>query len=187
MKLSVTCVLVSQCETNYQIYIIPHCIATLKDVMANSILVHQRQNTIDQRRLKYKWQIFPEIGLPSAINVTTKNLPSDEQFGDVKAYNFTKDAIDSSITLQFTAAFATIDSLGQFEQLATAMGKPEFPTYEISRWTRDEEFGRQMLNGVNPVVIERCTALPRNFPVTNSMVNASMDRGLSLEDELKVS
>ena len=146
--------------------------------------MYQRQSTIDQRRLKYKWQVFPAIGLPSAIDVTSKQLPGDEQFGVVKGTDFTKYAI---ITLQFAAAFTTIDSLSQFEHLATAMEKPEFPTYELSRWMRDEEFGRQMLNGVNPMVIERCTILPPNFPVTSSMVKGFMDRGLSLEDEMKVS
>ena len=91
--------------------------------------MHQRQSTIDQRRLKYKWQVFPAIGLPSAIDVTSKQLPSDEQFGVVKGTDFTKNTISAAVTLQFSAAFTTIDSLSQFEQLATAMGKPEFPTY----------------------------------------------------------
>ena len=149
--------------------------------------MHQRQSTIDQRRLKYKWQVFPAIGLPSAIDVTSKQLPGDEQFGVVKGTDFTKNTISAAVTLQFSAAFTTIDSLSQFEQLAKAMGKPEFPTFDIARWTRDEEFGRQMLNGVNPMVIERCAILPPNFPVTSSMVNSSMDRRLSLEDEMKVS
>ena len=155
--------------------------------MPNSILVRQRQSVIDQRRLKYKWQAFPKIGLPSAIDVSSLNLPSDEQFGVVKGIDFTKDGIASAVILEFTAVFTYIDSLSQFEQLAKAMGKPEFPTYELSRWMRDEEFGRQMLNGVNPMVIERCATLPPNFPVTSSMVKSSMDSGLSLEDEMKVS
>ena len=30
------------------------------------------------------------------------------------------------------------------------------PAYEGYRWVSDVEFGRQMLNGVNPVLIRRC-------------------------------
>ena len=149
--------------------------------------MHQRQTAVDQRKQKYNWQVFPDIGMPSAIDVSSKNLTNDEQFGTVKGIDFTKDAIASSVTLLFTAAFTDIESLSQFEQLATAMGKPEFPTYEVSRWTRDEEFGRQILNGVNPVIIERCSTLPPNFPVTNAMVKDSMDRNSDLEGEMKVS
>ena len=125
--------------------------------------------------------------MPSAIDMRSKNLTSDEQFGSVKGIDFTKDAISAAVTLQFTAAFTEIKSLSQFEQLATAMGKlDQFPTFEISRWTHDEEFGRQILNGVNPVIIERCSSLPPNFHVTNAMVDTSMDRNLSLDDAMKV-
>ena len=55
-----------------------------------------------------------------------------------------------------------------------------------SRWTTDEEFGQQILNGVNPVMICRCSTLPDNFPVTNDMVKNSLVRNMSLEEEMKV-
>ena len=60
------------------------------------------------------------------------------------------------------------------------------PVFEGHRWVLDVEFGRQMLNGVNPVVIEKCSSLPDYFPVTNEMVKSYLTRGLSLEEEMEV-
>ena len=58
--------------------------------------------------------------------------------------------------------------------------------YEGNRWIRDVEFGRHILNGANCVLIERCTELPSNFPVTNQMVRHILCRGMSLQAEMKV-
>uniref|UniRef100_A0A8B9LJ21 Arachidonate 15-lipoxygenase type B n=1 Tax=Astyanax mexicanus TaxID=7994 RepID=A0A8B9LJ21_ASTMX len=52
-------------------------------------------------------------------------------------------------------------------------------------WQEDEFFGYQTLNGLNPMLIERCTKLPSNFPVTEDMVRSSLE-GSSLETEMTV-
>uniref|UniRef100_A0A7N8XJ22 Lipoxygenase domain-containing protein n=1 Tax=Mastacembelus armatus TaxID=205130 RepID=A0A7N8XJ22_9TELE len=55
--------------------------------------------------------------------------------------------------------------------------------YVQDHWKEDAFFGYQFLNGVNPMMIQRCTTLPRNFPVTDDMVFLS-GQG-SLTDEMK--
>ena len=59
------------------------------------------------------------------------------------------------------------------------------PWLENELWKKDEEFGRQILNGINPAMIERCTAIPENFLVNNSTVSDSLTRGLTLEEEME--
>lgn len=49
------------------------------------------------------------------------------------------------------------------------------------RFGRDLEFGRQRLNGVNPVLIKRCEKIPEKFPVTDEIVEGLLDEGDSLD------
>ncbi|XP_042260828.1 arachidonate 12-lipoxygenase, 12R-type-like isoform X2 [Thunnus maccoyii] len=50
-------------------------------------------------------------------------------------------------------------------------------------WRNDTFFGYQFLNGVNPMMIQRCTVLPENFPVTDDMVFPT--GRWTLEDEMQ--
>lgn len=120
------------------------------------------------------------------MNCASSKLPADEQFAKVKNFDFTKDSIESVGFLGLKGVFTTLDSLHSYELLARTMGKPSMPVFEGHRWVLDTEFGRQMLNGVNPVVIEKCSSLPEYFPVTNEMVQSYLTRGLTLEEEMEV-
>lgn len=46
--------------------------------------------------------------------------------------------------------------------------------------------GRQMLNGVNPIVIVRCNKLPDNCEIKNSHVEGLLNSGKTLETEMAV-
>ena len=60
------------------------------------------------------------------------------------------------------------------------------PIFELARWTSDAEFGRQILNGTNCIIVQRCTKLPPNFPVTQEMVKRSLVRSGDLIKEMEV-
>lgn len=56
----------------------------------------------------------------------------------------------------------------------------------MNHWQEDLMFGYQFLNGCNPVMIQRCLKLPDNLPVTTEMVECSLERQLTLEQEVEV-
>ena len=154
----------------------------------DKILVTQRKNQLKRRRdSQYIWQHFPELGLPSGIDDTTNDIPLEEEFTRVKTIDFTLGAAKGLIAVNLAGTFITVDSLEDYISLAKYLEKDSLVVQQADRWTSDVEFGRQILNGVNPVVIKRCKSIPANFKVTDEMVRSLFTRGLSLQQEMAVS
>ena len=152
----------------------------------------------------------PDVSLPVDEEFhRTKNINFlSDVFNGVVFNNFvvgpTLQVIDTIIKKALgidSSTFKSANNLYIFEELVLRLMKDELenkePESEITkgfgikicqahRWVTDEEFGRQILNGTNPVVIHKCTTLPGNFPVTDDMVKSSIV-GDSLEKEMKVS
>ena len=157
-----------------------------QNVAEDMVLTQQRQFQVQKRQTEYNWQQHSEWGLPSSISDTYEKLPRDEKFEHVKNVDFTKTAITNKLKVRVHAVFNDIKDIDDYKKISGVLDEPEIKLHEASRWVTDVEFGRQVLNGVNPVVIERCTDLPTNFPVTSDMVKGQLNRGLSLEEEMKV-
>ena len=158
-------------------------VATKRDVARNKILLQQRASQLVQRREVYNWSKDEVRGIPSGIDDTVAKLPADQQFRAVKNINFTTDGLKILGTLKIASFFVNCDDLHGYEVLARKLGG-ERQLYEAGRWTSDVKFGRQMMNGISPIIIERCRAVPPNFHVTNEMVQPFMS--LSIEEEMKV-
>ena len=161
-------------------------VATLKDVVENQILRKQRELQLQKRRAEYNWQKQNDWGLPSSIDGGYDNLPHDEQFESVKHIDFTVTATANKAKLRLRAALTSIEDLHDYKKVSSVLDEPDVQLYDLARWTSDVEFGRQVLNGVNPVIVKKCTGLPSNFPVTNEMVKGFLNRGLTLQQEIEV-
>ena len=149
--------------------------------------MRERSNQLERRKQLYQWQLFPAEGLPSGIDDTVNELPLDEEFGRVKTIDFTTDGLKGVLAGKLAGTTITVDTLRDYADLAKFINGGVLPLEQAGRWTSDVEFGRQMLNGVNPVVIRKCSSLPPNFPVTDEMVRPFLTRGMTLEQEMEVS
>ena len=156
----------------------------------SDVLKKERDHQIAKRKKVYVWQKFPKTGIPSGIDDTVEGIPSDEKIGVMKNIDFTGSGVAAvaKIGLDFIT-MGTVDSLSDFVDLAGNLNPDKSPSelYEASRWVSDVEFGRQILNGINPMIIKRCTGIPKKFPVTDCMVKKFLTRGKTLTHEIKVS
>uniref|UniRef100_A0A667Y3Y5 Arachidonate 15-lipoxygenase type B n=1 Tax=Myripristis murdjan TaxID=586833 RepID=A0A667Y3Y5_9TELE len=104
------------------------------------------------------WAV-PVEGAPHCLRVDSlHSLPCEVRFSFTKKTEFDWTAIAACV-LQII--------LDLFPPLLFFFS---FSDYVRAHWKDDDFFGYQFLNGVNPMLIRRCSALPENFPVTDDMV-----------------
>ncbi|XP_049592211.1 polyunsaturated fatty acid 5-lipoxygenase-like [Syngnathus scovelli] len=151
-------------------------------------LVEHRKNELETRRGIYRWTEW-QPGFPMSIDANRhQDLPLDIQFDSKKGVdfklNFTK-AIQNLLLNHFMNMFqSSWDSIDHFKKIFwTIRNGPS--EYVMQHWEEDFVFSYQFLNGCNPVLIQKISKLPDKFPVTNEMVTASLERQLTLEQEVK--
>uniref|UniRef100_A0A672L1M5 Arachidonate 5-lipoxygenase-like n=1 Tax=Sinocyclocheilus grahami TaxID=75366 RepID=A0A672L1M5_SINGR len=106
---------------------------------------------------KGRWREW-HTGFPMSIDASFSELPQDAQF-----------EIDKNLSIK----------------TKVINNKLYWTDFVMEDWKTDKMFGYQFLNGCNPVMIKKCEEIPGNFPVTHVMVKGFLERGLTLEDELK--
>ena len=160
-----------------------------KDVEANPLLVEERKKQLLRRKDTYQWLKFPGTGVPSGIKGSNDEVPEDEKFVQEKSIDFTATGLEATVKLGLGGIGKDDEAkdLHDFATIARLLEPASLSLFDGNRWQYDVEFGRQMLNGVNPYIIKKCTKLPANFPVTNELVGPFLARGLSLEQEIEVS
>ncbi|XP_017292068.1 polyunsaturated fatty acid lipoxygenase ALOX8 isoform X2 [Kryptolebias marmoratus] len=152
---------------------------------SNSLLKNYRKHELEERQKVYCWDQYKKM-LPYCMKAESfKSLPLDVRFSTTK-----------EVEMGYTAAKALIE-LG-IEELAECKTKWEsmedidrlyrchrtdISDYVHAHWKEDAFFGYQFLNGIHPMMIQRCETLPPNFPVSDQMVFSNSP--LHLGDEMK--
>ncbi|KAK7901301.1 hypothetical protein WMY93_018070 [Mugilogobius chulae] len=149
-----------------------------------SIVKQHRQKELDIDAKQWKeWQ----PGFPMSIDANRhKDLPRDIQFDSEKGVDFVLNYSKANLFVnQFMHMFqSSWSDFADFEKIFVRI-KNTISEYVMQHWKEDFMFGYQFLNGCNPVVIQKCTKIPDKFPVTDEMVKVSLERELTLEEEVK--
>uniref|UniRef100_A0A3P8V726 Arachidonate 5-lipoxygenase b, tandem duplicate 3 n=1 Tax=Cynoglossus semilaevis TaxID=244447 RepID=A0A3P8V726_CYNSE len=153
-----------------------------------SIMKQHRHKELELRKKNYRWAEW-QPGFPMSIDANRhKDLPRDIQFDTEKGVDFVLNyakAIENLCMNQFMHKFqSSWSDFSDFEKIFVRI-KNTISEYVMKHWKEDFMFGYQFLNGCNPVVIKKCTKLPDKFPVTDAMVAVSLERELTLEQEIE--
>ncbi|XP_015143934.3 polyunsaturated fatty acid 5-lipoxygenase isoform X2 [Gallus gallus] len=152
------------------------------------ILKQHRRKELENRQKMYRWKEW-HPGFPLSIDAHCHSeLPRDIQFDNEKGIDFILNyskAMENLYINRFMHMFqSSWSDFADFEKIFVRISNT-ISEYVMQHWKEDFMFGYQFLNGCNPVLIRRCTEIPKKLPVTMDMVECSLERNLTLEEEVK--
>lgn len=118
-----------------------------------------------------------------------KDLPRDLKFPvqiEWEKRGFILDSIYKLGIQKMTTVFQPFKDFDDFKNLAQTLNVSDNVTYIMENWKKDEEFGRQFLNGTNPVALRRMPEAVDKFPVSEELIIGFLDRSMSLGEEMEV-
>ncbi|XP_045578831.1 hydroperoxide isomerase ALOXE3 isoform X1 [Salmo salar] len=148
--------------------------------------IEERKKELQSRQKVYRWSIYAE-GVPEIMKVdSASDLPAEVRFSFTKDFEFNFTAVEALVSLKLETHSTNKKQWKSLDELSHIFNKHKTDVYEYveKNWKEDEFFGYQLLNGLNPMMIHRCSKLPENFPVTEHMVKASLF-GKNLEAEIQ--
>ncbi|KAI4892305.1 hypothetical protein NFI96_026275, partial [Prochilodus magdalenae] len=158
--------------------------AALRNKETEIALLYQRQQELKARRQEFRWKEY-HYGVPYVIDAkTASDLPCEVRFSFIKSIEMKYNSAEALVELEFESLIHCTDTWRSLEELHAVLRYPKYNEYVWKHWDSDEFFGYQFLNGLNPMLIQHCSELPNNFPVTNDMVKSSLG-GSCLKTEMK--
>ncbi|XP_060635912.2 hydroperoxide isomerase ALOXE3-like [Anolis sagrei] len=151
------------------------------------LLKDSRIKELQKKQSDYGWKIYAD-GVVHCLNVSSMSeLQNEDQFSFTKGVLFAKRAVSKNLELKLRGLSDNHESWEDLEDIKKTLWVDisDLSKYITEHWKDDAFFGYQFLNGLNPRMIQRCTKIPPNFPVTNAMVAKSIGDDTTLEKELE--
>ncbi|XP_044273136.1 polyunsaturated fatty acid lipoxygenase ALOX15B-like isoform X2 [Varanus komodoensis] len=151
------------------------------------LLLHHRREQVKARQDCYRWAEFAP-GMPRCLAVENlEEMDTNIKFSFVKLSSFLLRSKLTVLEVKLKGLMRCQESWKNLEDIRRVFWFNRTPVseYVANHWQEDVFFGYQYLNGVNPVVIEKCSKIPSNFPVTHEMVSGSLGKSTTLPEEVE--
>ncbi|XP_042333019.1 hydroperoxide isomerase ALOXE3-like [Sceloporus undulatus] len=159
----------------------------VSDDLSNPQLLELRKEELKKQQEIYSYGEYAP-GWPRCHNVSkVEELNANSQYLFSMTTVFAMRAVKSEFELRLKGFSNLRDSWQNLEDLRKVFwfNKTPVSEYVTEHWMEDDFFGYQYLNGVNPVMIQKCTKIPDNFPVTNEMVAGCLGTSTTLQEEMQ--
>ena len=133
----------------------------------------ERERALFAQRQQYTWVHAP--GQPPYC----KDLPAAEQFSEEDARWMALDMMESVADIVLAVVerlFKHNDTVASFKRYYPIRSIPAV----AGRWMQDEEFARQRLDGINPLLLKLATEIPAHFAVSDETVRGLIPAQASL-------
>ncbi|XP_056440766.1 polyunsaturated fatty acid lipoxygenase ALOX15B-like [Gadus chalcogrammus] len=152
---------------------------------------YSRKDELDERSVQYDWSVAEGIPDFMKVELDANGVEDVDSLPDEVRFSFTKKTVllfnigrgITVLTLQgYVCSTEQWESIDEISKVFSCKQTP-ISEHVQKNWKEDSLFGYQFLNGVNPMVIRRCSELPENLQVTDATV--FLRGGRSLADEMK--
>ncbi|KAM7010194.1 arachidonate 12-lipoxygenase, 12R-type-like [Tautogolabrus adspersus] len=146
---------------------------------------YDRMQELSLRGQSYCWDVYAE-GIPHCIKAKDPHsLPHEVQFSFTKKTEFFFTAAAGLAELKLEGLADCTERWTDIEDVNRVFccKRTDISDYTHKHWKEDTFFGYQFLNGVNPMMIRRCSAIPEHFPVSEGLI--FLPGQCTLDDELK--
>lgn len=157
------------------------------DDSGNPLLLRHRVEELKARQDCYRWAEFVP-GMPRCLAVESiEEMDTNVKFSLTKMGSFILRSNLTKLEMKLKGFMNCQESWKRLEDIRKVFwfNKTPVSEYVADHWMEDTFFGYQYLNGVNPIVIQKCTEIPPNFPVTQAMVAGSLGESTTLQEELQ--
>nr|XP_043904896.1 hydroperoxide isomerase ALOXE3-like [Solea senegalensis] len=149
--------------------------------------IEHRKKELTFKKSLYQWMIVNE-GLPHKIIFDDEyKFPAEIRFSKSRTAELSDTKFRMGLELKLKGMIGSKEKWASIDDMKNVFWtkKTTISEYLEEHWKEDDFYGYQFLNGNNPNMIKRCSELPENFPVTQEMVKPFLEKGTSLQEEMK--